>query len=64
MLNIYKEMLENSKAQIISNSQLAVMEICATSMHTIDTDPLYNEQKWDTMCKKLASQIWHSNKKF
>ena len=38
------------------------MEICATSMHTIDIDTLHNEQKWDKMCKKLASQIHCSNK--
>ena len=35
--------------------------LCATSMHTVDTDTLHNEQKWDIMCKKLVSQIQHSN---
>ena len=51
MLNIYEELSENPKAQIVSNSQLSVMEICATSMHTIDINTLHNEQKWDKMCK-------------
>ena len=62
MLNIYEEPLENPKVQIVSNSQSVVMEICATSMHTVDTNMLCNEQKWDKTFKKLASQVRHSNK--
>ena len=31
-------------------------------MHTIAVDMLLNEQKQDKMCKKLASQIYCSNK--
>ena len=55
MLNIYKEPSETPKAEIISNLQSVVTEICATSMHTIDIDVLHNEQMWDKTCKKLAS---------
>ena len=62
MLNIYEEPLENPEAQIVSNSQSVITEICATSMHTIDADLLHNEQKVDKMCKKLVSQIHGSNK--
>ena len=52
-LNIYEEPLENSKVQVVNKTQV-VVEICATSMHTVSTGMLCNEQKWDKMCKKLA----------
>ena len=38
------------------------MEIHATSMHAISTTMLCTEQRWDIMCKKLASQLCQSNK--
>ena len=44
MLNIYKEPLEIPKVQIVNNVQQAVMEVCATSMHTIGIDTLCSEQ--------------------
>ena len=52
----------NPKEQIVSNSQSVFMEVCAICMHTIDIDMVHNEEKWDITCKKLASQICHSNK--
>ena len=57
MLDIYKEPLENAKAQVINNTKQDVMEIYVTSIHIISIHMLHNEQKWDKTCKKLASQI-------
>ena len=62
MFNIYEKPFENPKAQVVNNTQQFVMEACATSMHSISIGTLCNEQKWDKMCKKLASQMHHSNK--
>ena len=62
MLNIYNNLLENQKAWVVNYTQEVVMEICATTMHTISTSTMYNEQKRDKMCKKLVSQIYYSNK--
>ena len=59
-----EEPLENPKAQIVSNSQSVAMEICTPSMHPIDINMFCNEQNWDKTCKKLASKMWHINKKF
>ena len=33
-LNIYKEPLDNPKAQVVNNTQEIVMEIYATNMHS------------------------------
>ena len=49
------------KAQIVNSTQV-VAEIYVTNMHTISTSMLCNEQKWNKMCKILASQICHSKK--
>ena len=62
MLNIYKEWLENPKVQAVNNTQQVVTEVCATGMQTISINMLHNEQNWDNMCKKLASQ--NSSKSF
>ena len=62
ILNIYKEMYENPKVQVVNNTQQVVTEVCTTSMQTISIDMLHNEHKLDNMCKKLAFQICHRNK--
>ena len=51
-LNIYKELMENPKVQVINNTQQVVAGVCATSMHTIGTDTLQNEQMWGQKCVK------------
>ena len=61
-LTIYKEILENTKTPVASNTQENVREIHATDKHTISTTMLYIEQKWDIMCRKLVSQLCHSKK--
>ena len=61
-LNTYKEPLENAKVQIVNNTQQVLMEVSATSMHTVGIGVLYNEQKWDKIWKTLVPQICHSNK--
>ena len=60
-LNIYKEPLENQKMSVVSDMQENGIEICATDMHTISINMLYTEQKWGKMCRKLVSQICHTN---
>ena len=61
-LNIYKELLENPKAQVASKTQENVMEICDINMDTVYTSMLATEQKWDKICRNLSSQTCHSNK--
>ena len=62
MFNIYKEPLENPKVWVANNIQHVVTEVCATSMYTVGLDTLCNDQKWDRICKRLVSLIFHSNK--
>ena len=62
ILNIYKELLGYLQVQVVNNTQYVVTKVCVTSMHTVGTDILWSEQKWDKMCKKQASQIHHSKK--
>ena len=50
-LNIF-EPLENPKALILSKWQSVVMEIHVTSMHTVDTNMLCNEQEQDKWAKR------------
>ena len=38
------------------------MEICTVDINTRGTTILYSEQKQDITCRKLASQVCHSNK--
>ena len=56
-LNIYKEPFENTKTPVVSNTQENIMEICETDKHTVSTTMFCTEQKWDIMCRKLASQL-------
>ena len=50
LLNIYEE----ASSMNSYNSQSVVTEICATSMHNIDSGTFCNEQKWDKTCKMLS----------
>ena len=60
--NIYREPLKNHKTPVDSSMQGNVMEICATDMHIVNTTVLCTEQKGHIMCRKLALQLFHSNK--
>ena len=55
-LNIYKEPLEKTKTPVVSNAQerMCYWNTCNWDMHTLSTTMLCTEQKWDTMCRKLA----------
>ena len=59
-LDIYKELMENPKAQVVDNTQEVVLEICATNMHTISISMLHTEQKQDKMCTILVLQWFKS----
>ena len=61
-LNIYKELLENPKTPVVSNTQGYVTEISVNDMHTVSITMLHTEQKQDITCKTLASQLCHNNK--
>ena len=61
-LNIYNGPWEIPKAQVGNNTQVIVMEICATNMHNVSTSMLHTEGKWDKTCRKLVSQIYYGNK--
>ena len=45
MLNIYKQLLEDSKVQVVNNMQQVMTEVCATSVHTIGNDMLHIKQR-------------------
>ena len=62
ILNIYKESLEKPKMAVVSNIHGNVMGVHANDKHTVSTTMLHTEQKWDIMCKNLASQLHNSKK--
>ena len=61
MLHIYKEPTENLKIPAVSNTQEHVTEEPVANMHTLTTSMLWTEQIQDITCKKLMSQLHHSD---
>ena len=55
MLDIYKDPIKANEIQHVA-------EVNAGKVHTLDSNILCADQKWDIPCKQLASQSHHSNK--
>ena len=61
MLDIYKDPIEDPKKIKVSNIE-HITEVDASKKHTLNSNVLHAEQKWDTTCKNLTSQSHYCSK--
>ena len=56
MLDIYRDPIEDPKLLKASDLQQCITKVHTSKMHTLNSNVLYAEQRWDITWKKLASQ--------